>query len=275
MTLAAQDVEFLRELVARNSGNQLDSCHDYLFESRLQHLVRAQGFSSVAGLVAALRLAQPSSLERSVAEAMTINETSFFREPAAFDLLRDVLLPALLVRRRDARALRFWSAACSSGQEAYSLAMLLGAHFPQLASWSIDILGTDLSAGMIARAAAGRYSRMEIDRGLSPDLISKYLAPAGDEWEVSPALRSLCRFQRRNLCSSPPLPRACDVIFLRNLLLYFPPATRNRVLRVIHRSLAPDGILFLGASEQLPNDSQHWKAMLAPKAVWYCPLPCR
>lgn len=273
MTLAVQDIEFLRELVARNSGNQLDSCHDYLFESRLQHLVRAQGFSSVAGLVAALRLAQASPLERSVAEAMTINETSFFREPAAFDLLRDSLLPALVGRRRGSRTLRCWSAACSSGQEAWSLAMLLCEHFPQLGSWSIDILGTDVSAQMIARAETGRYSRMEIDRGLSPDLIAKYLVRAGEEWEVAPVLRSRCRFQRRNLCASPPLPQACDVIFLRNVLLYFPPPTRDHVLRVIHRSLAPDGILFLGASEHLSD--AHWKPVLTPKAVWYCPVASR
>lgn len=151
MTLAAQDVEYLRALLARNSGNRLAPSHDYLFESRLQHLIRARGLSSVAQLVAALRSAPDSMLERSVAEAMTINETSFFREPAAFDLLRDSLLPALIERRRATRTLRFWSAACSSGQEAYSLAMLLREDFPQLASWSIDILGTDVAAGMIAR----------------------------------------------------------------------------------------------------------------------------
>ncbi len=274
MTLAAHDVAYLRALVARNSGNQLDTSHDYLFESRLQRLIRARGFPSVAHLVAALRSAPGSSLERSVAEAMTINETSFFREPAAFDLLRDSLLPALIERRRGCRTLRFWSAACSSGQETYSLSLLLCEHFPQLASWSIDILGTDLSAGMIARAAAGRYSRMEVDRGLPAPFLLKYMVQDGDEWEVSPVLRLLCRFQRRNLCTSPALMQPCDVIFLRNVLLYFPPATRDRVLQTIHRSLAPDGILILGASEQLPSDA-HWKPVLTPRAVWYCPLSGR
>jgi chemotaxis protein methyltransferase CheR len=274
MTLAAHDVEYLRGIVARNSGNCLDACHDYLFESRLQRLTRVHGFSSVGHLVAALRSAPGSNLERSVAEAMTINETSFFREPAAYDLLRDALLPELLARRRGRRTLRIWSAACASGQEAYSLAMLLCEHFPQLASWSIDILGTDVSAGMIARAAAGRYSNMEVSRGL-PQRFLKYMIRTGDEWEVSPALRGLCRFQRRNLCTSPPLPQIWDVIFLRNVLLYFPPATRDLVLLAIHGSVAPDGILFLGASEQLPSDSQHWKAMLTPRAVWYSPLPTR
>jgi chemotaxis protein methyltransferase CheR len=274
MTLVAQDVKYLRDLVARNSGNRLDTCHDYLFESRLQRLVRAQGFASVAELVAALRSAQDSLLERSVAEAMTINETSFFREPTAFGLLRDSLLPVLIERRHRSRILHFWSAACSSGQEAYSLAMLLCEHFPQLGSWSIDILGTDLSACVIARAEAGRYSRLEVDRGLSPKFLLKYLRSTGDDWEVSPALRSLCRFQRRNLCTAPPLPQPCDVILLRNVLLYFPPPTRDRVLATMHRSLAPDGILVLGATEQLSNHS-HWKPVLTRKAVWYRPLPVR
>lgn len=266
MTLAARDVEFLRSLVARISGNQLDSLHNYLFESRLQRLIRAQGYSSVTDLVAALRAAKASPLERSVAEAMTINETSFFREPASFDLLRDSLLPDL-IRRRGSRTLRFWSAACSSGQEAWSLAMLLCEHFPQLASWTIDVLGTDLSASMIARAATGRYSSAEVDRGL-PGRFHKYLLRSGDLWEISPAVRALCRFQRRNLCTAPALPEPCDVIFLRNVLLYFPAATRDRVLMAVHRSLAPDGVLFLGATEQLPNSSG-WKPVLTPNAVWY------
>ena len=274
MTLATQDIEYLRALLARNSGNRLAPSHDYLFESRLQHLIRDRGLSSVSHLVAALRSAPGSALERSVAEAMTINETSFFREPAAFDLLRDSLLPALIERRRAPRTLRFWSAACSSGQEAYSLAMLLREDFPQLVSWSLDILGTDISAGMIARAAAGRYSSVETGRGLPTSLLLRYMYRAGEEWEVKPALRSLCRFQLRNLCTCPPLPQLCDVIFLRNVLLYFPPATRSRVLHTMHRSLAPDGILFLGASEPMPEDSR-WKAILTPKAVWYRPLPAR
>ena len=274
MTLAARDVEYLRALLARNSGNRLEPSHDYLFESRLQHLLRDRGFPSVGDLVAALRRAQGSALERCVAEAMTINETSFFREPAAFDLLRDSLLPDLIERRRQRRTLRFWSAACSSGQEAYSLAMLLRENFPQLAAWSIDILGTDVSAGMVARAEAGRYSRAEIRRGLPVPLQLRHMTRAGDEWEVAPAIGSLCRFQPRNLCTSPPLPQLRDVIFLRNVLLYFPPATRSHVLLTMHRSLAPDGILFLGASEQMPDQS-HWKAVMAPKTVWYSPLPAR
>ncbi len=274
MTLAAHDMEYLRDVMARNSGNFLDSGHDYLFESRLQHLIRDRGFPSVAHLVAALRTAPGSSLERCVAEAMTINETSFFREPASFSLLRESLLPALIERRRARRTLRIWSAACSSGQEAYSVAMLLCEHFPELASWSIDILGTDVSAGMVARAGAGRYSSVEVKRGLPSGFLVKYLVRSDDEWEISAGLRRLCRFQPRNLCTSAPLPQRCDVIFLRNVLLYFPPATRDRVLRTMHGSLAPDGVLFLGASEQLPGNSP-WKPVLTPRAVWYCPVPTR
>lgn len=271
MTLAANDLDYLRALVARNSGNLLDVSHDYRFESRLQGLMRARGFASMPQMVDALRAAPGSSLERSVTEAMMIHETSFFREPAAFQLLRDSLLPALIQSRRGSRALRFWCAACSSGQEAYSLAMLLCEHFPQLDFWSIEILGTDLSSRMIARASAGSYSQAEINRGLPDQFLRKYMVPAEGAWEISPALRRLCRFQVRNLCTAPPLPWLYDLVFLRNVLLYFPSDTRERVLGAIHRSLAPDGALFLGAAEQLSSDSQ-WEAVLSPQTVWYRPI---
>lgn len=274
MTLSAPDIDYLRAVVARNSGNHLDASRDYLFESRLQRLAQAQGLPSLTHLVSALRSDVSAALHRSVAEAMTINETSFFREPAVFDLLRDQLLPALIDRRRSTRTLRIWSAASSSGQEAWSLAMLLREHFPLLASWTLDIFGTDLSAEMVARASAARYQRIEINRGLPARFLLKYMVRTGDEWEVAPDLHRLCRFQQRNLCSLPVFPDTFDIIFLRNVLIYFPHDTRQQVLLSMHRALAPDGILFLSLSEQ-PRMDSHWQTVLTPKAVWYRPLPTR
>jgi chemotaxis protein methyltransferase CheR len=272
MSLSAIDADYLRGVVMRNSGNQVDPARDYLFESRLQRVLRTKGMQSLDQLVSALRSDSGSLLQRSVAEAMTINETSFFRDTASFDLLREELLPALIRERQNVRKLRFWSAASSSGQEAYSLAMLLREYFPSLLAWNIEIFGTDLSAEMIERARAGRYQRLEINRGLPARLLLKYLQRSGDEWEMAPDLRRLCHFQQRNLCDAAPYPERFDVILLRNVMIYFPPETRHTVLRRIHRSLAPDGALLLGVSEQTSMGS-HWQTVLTPKAVWYRPLP--
>ncbi|MGA8529497.1 MAG: protein-glutamate O-methyltransferase CheR, partial [Acidobacteriaceae bacterium] len=250
MSVSPVDFEYLRTVVMRNSGNRVDPSRDYLFESRLQRLLRARGLQSLDQLVAALRADRTPALQRSVAEAMTINETSFFRDTAAFDLLREQLLPELIERRRESRFLRFWSAASSSGQEAWSLAMLLREHFPQLAGWHIDILGTDISLEMVERATAGRYQRIEINRGLPARMLLKYFVRSNDEWEVAPDLKRLCRFQQRNLCLAPTLTETFDVIFLRNVMIYFPQETRNQLLLSIHRSIARDGILFLGLGEQ-------------------------
>ena len=271
MSASTLDYDYLRGVVMRNSGNQVDPARDYLFESRLQGLLRNRGFESLSQLVSALRSDPGTVLQRSVAEAMTINETSFFRDTPTFDYLRETLLPALIESRRDIRTLRFWSAASSSGQEAYSVAMMLREHFPLLASWRIDILGTDLSAEMVARAGAGRYQRIEINRGLPARFLVKYLVRTGDEWEIHPDIKRLCRFQQRNLVQVPVTAEAFDVIFLRNVMIYFPQETRRQVLLTMHRALPPDGILFLGLSEQ-PRMDSHWQTMLTAKTVWYKPI---
>lgn len=272
MTLSTLDADFLRGIVLRVSGNRVDASRDYLFESRLQRLVRARGLASLADLIAVLRSDATMALQRQVAEAMTINETSFFRDQPTFDLLREELLPALIARRQHTRILRFWSAAASTGQEAYSIAMMIREFFPQLATWTIDILGTDLSLEMVERATAGRYMRIEVNRGLPARFLLKYMARTGDDWEVAPEIRRMCRFQQRNLCDPALLSGRFDVIFLRNVLLYFPHETRRAVLRQMHCELAPDGILFLAIAEQPPNDAR-WQTMLTPKTAWYRPLP--
>lgn len=272
MSLSTIDADYLRAVVMRISGNHVDPARDYLFESRLQRVLRNKGMQSIGQLVSALRVEAGSALRRSVAEAMTINETSFFRDTASFDLLREELLPALIAARAAVRTLRIWSAASSSGQEAYSVAMLLREHFPAVANWKIDILGTDLSAEMVDRARAGRYQRIEINRGLPARLLLKHFVRTDDEWEVSPDMRRICRFQQRNLCDAVPVAETFDIILLRNVMIYFPQETRQKVLLAMHRSLAPDGALLLGMSEQARMDS-HWHAVLAPKSAWYRPVP--
>ncbi|HEY1501286.1 MAG TPA: protein-glutamate O-methyltransferase CheR [Acidobacteriaceae bacterium] len=270
-TASSLDYEYLRGVVMRNSGNQVDSSRDYLFESRLQRLLRERGMQSISQLVSALRSETGPTLQRSVAEAMTINETSFFRDTSTFEYLRETLLPPLIESRRDTRSLRFWSAASSSGQEAYSIAMMLREYFPQLAGWRIDILGTDLSGEMVERSSSGRYQRIEINRGLPARLLVKYFVRTDDDWEIHPDIKRLCRFQQRNLCQNFFLQESFDVIFLRNVMIYFSPETRHQVLLTMHRSLAPDGVLFLGLSEQ-PRMDSHWQTILTPRTVWYKPI---
>jgi chemotaxis protein methyltransferase CheR len=263
---ATVDYVYLRQLVFGQSQNVLDPTRDYLFETRLTKVLRNQGMTRLDELVHHLKLAKNPQLERTVAEAMTINETSFFRDSRPFELLRIDLLPKLIEDRRLMRALRIWSAACSTGQEAYSTAMLLLEHFPQLAGWNIHIEGTDLCGEVVQRAQAARYHRIEINRGLPARFVVRYFDHTGEDWVAKPGVRKLCTFRQANLCA-PQLPfnRAddrFDVIFLRNVMLYFSQETRRTLLAGVHRLLTPDGILFLGSSEQ-PADSSIWTAVLA------------
>jgi chemotaxis protein methyltransferase CheR len=260
------DYGFLRRLVYGLSQNVLDPSRDYLFETRLTKLLRNQGMTHLNELIEHLKLRRNPELERSIAEAMTINETSFFRDGRPFELLRTELLPKLIESRRSVRALRYWSAACSSGQEAYSLGMLMHEHFPMLAGWNMRIEGTDICADVVERAQIGCYHRIEINRGLPARLVVKYFDHIGEDWVVKPELKRMCTFRQANLCQSPlPFNRAderFDVIFLRNVMLYFSQETRKALLAGIHRLLPPDGILFLGSSEQ-PADPSIWTPVLA------------
>jgi chemotaxis protein methyltransferase CheR len=265
-TSSSVDYGYLRQLVFGLSQNVLDPSRDYLFETRLTKLLRNQGMTQLEELVQQLKLKKNPALERAIAEAMTINETSFFRDGRPFELLRTELLPKLIESRRPSRGLRFWSAACSTGQEAYSLAMLLTEHFPQLNGWNIRIEGTDICAEVVARAQAGCYHRIEINRGLPARSVVRYFDHVGEDWTVKPEIRKMCNFRQANLCGSQlPFNRAddrFDVIFLRNVMLYFSQETRRPLLAGIHRILAPDGILFLGSSEQ-PSDPTIWTPVLA------------
>ena len=265
-TAPSVDYGYLRQLVFGLSQNVLDPSRDYLFETRLCKLLRNQGMTHLEELVQHLKLRKNSTLERSIAEAMTINETSFFRDGRPFELLRTELLPKLIESRRHARGLRFWSAACSTGQEAYSLGMLLLEYFPLLAGWNIRIEGTDICSEVMDRAQAGCYRRIEMNRGLPARFMVRYFDHLGEDWSVKQEIRKMCNFRRANLCQWPlPFGRAddrFDVIFLRNVMLYFSQETRKTLLAGIHRLLASDGILFLGSSEQ-PADPSIWTPVLA------------
>jgi chemotaxis protein methyltransferase CheR len=271
---ATVDYAFLRQVVFEQSQNVLEPARDYLFETRLSKLMRNHGLSHLEELIQLLRLKRDPALQRAVAEAMTINETSFFRDARPFELMRIDLLPKLIEARRNVRSLRFWSAACSTGQEAYSTGMLLLEHFPQLSSWNVRIDGTDISSEVVHRCQSGTYHRIEMNRGLPARNIVRFFDHQGEDWTVKPELRKLCFFRQGNLCGlvppfSPPTDRF-DVIFLRNVMLYFSQETRKKLLAHIHRLLAPDGVLFLGSSEQ-PADPSIWTPVLAGGTCYFRP----
>ena len=265
-TSSSVDYDYLRHLVFGLSQNVLDPSCDYLFETRLSKLLRNQGMTQLEELVQHLKVRKNPALERSIAEAMTINETSFYRDGRPFELLRTDLLPKLIEARRSTRRLRFWSAACSTGQEAYSISMLLLEHFTLLAGWNIRIEGTDICSEVVEKAQSGTYHRIEMNRGLPARSVVRFFDHAGEDWTVKPEIKKMCNFRQANLCSNPlPFNRAedrFDVIFLRNVMLYFSQDTRKTLLAGIHKVLAPAGILFLGSSEQ-PADPSIWTPILA------------
>lgn len=271
MTCTEADFAYLRAVVLEQSANALDASRDHHFEARLQRLLKESGFAALDRLVAALRRQPDSTIKRCIAEAMTVNETSFFRDRAPFDLMRLELLPALIRRRASSRRLRLWSAACSTGQEAYSLAITLCEHFPQLRDWAVEILGTDISAEVVERAREGWYQRIEVNRGLPVRYLLKYMQRVGDEWQMVPSIRRLCQFRRRNLCNSLLLAEKYDVILLRNVMLYFSMDTRRQLLLNMHRLLESDGFLILGASEQ-PALPSHFEPVLVHNTCYYKPI---
>lgn len=272
MGCSDSDYAYLRELVRTQSANVVDSSRNTLFESRLQPLVQVAGAANLEGLVGLLRENRSAPLHRAVAEAMTINETSFFRDLKPFDVLRNDVLPQLIEQRSAERKLRIWSAASSTGQEAYSLAMLLVEHFPQLARWDVRILGTDLSRDVIEYAKRGRYRRLEVNRGLPARLLVKYFRRDEEEWQVSESLKALCEFEVGNLCTPPVRAFAFDLVLLRNVLLYFSQRDRSAVFQEVHRRLNPRGFLLLGNAEQAEDSTELFNAEFFKDCYFYRPV---
>jgi chemotaxis protein methyltransferase CheR len=273
-TAQSVDYGYLRQLVFGLSQNVLDPSRDYLFDTRLTKLLRNQGMAHLEELVQHLKLKRNPVLERSIADAMTINETSFFRDSRPFELLRTDLLPKMIEARRHMRSLRFWSAACSTGQEAYSLGMLMLEHFPLLTGWNLRMEGTDICTEVVEKAQHGCYHRIEMNRGLPARFVVRYFDHLGEDWTVKQEVKKMCNFRQASLSGATlPFSRAedrFDVIFLRNVMLYFSQETRKVLLAGIHRVLAPDGILFLGSSEQ-PADPSIWTPVLAGGTCYFRP----
>jgi chemotaxis protein methyltransferase CheR len=247
MTLTAQEFTFISTLVRRDAAIVLEPGKEYLVEARLMPLARQTGASTVSEFVLRAQQRPEPEIQRRIVDALTTNETSFFRDGEPFTAMTTMVMPELLSRRASTRHLRVWSAACSSGQEPYTLAMQLQDHLP--GGWAYEILGTDISSEMLQRAEAGLYTQLEVNRGLPAASLVRHFERVGATWRVSPQLRRNVSFRRLNLAAPlPPLP-PFDVIFLRNVLIYFDVETKRSVLQRVSAALKPDGWLFLGSAE--------------------------
>lgn len=271
MTVASADFAFLGELLQRRAGIQLEPGKEYLVTSRLEPVARSAGLASVAELVAALRSPGGSAVADAVVDAMTTNETSWFRDVHPFESLRTVVLPDLLSRRSGPRRLSIWCAACSSGQEPYSVAILLKEHFPQLAAWDVRILATDISPTMIERARAGNYSQLEVNRGLRAPLLVRYFTRQGSRFRLNEDVRSMVEFRVHNLTGSWAAIPQVDVVLMRNVLIYFDPRTKKQVLDRVGEVLRDDGYLLLGGSETTLNLDVAFERVTAGRTTWYRP----
>lgn len=269
MTLSAIDLEFVSRLVRERSAIVLDAGKGYLVESRLAPVARAAGLGSVERLVRRLRAGGAVSLQESVVEAMTTNETFFFRDHHPFELLRTTIVPALMQLHATSRSLTMWSAACSSGQEVYSIAMLLREHFPQLATWRVRLLATDLSRDMVRRTREGVYTQLEVNRGLPAPLLVKYLKPVGTSWQVRADLRAMVETREMNLAAPWPAFPGIDVVLMRNVLIYFDPATKQKILHNVSSLLRPGGALLLGAAESTVGMTSAFQRVQEGKAGYY------
>ncbi len=272
MTCSDSDYAYLRKLVLEQSANLINPSRNALFDARLKPIAQKAGASNLKDFVSLLKVDRAPHLHRAVAEAMTINETSFFRDLKPFEMLRETIFPRLIEQRRQQRRLRIWSAASSTGQEAYSLAMLIVEHFPELAGWDVKIIGTDISQYVLDYARRGRYRRLEVNRGLPARMLLKYMVRDGEEWEISERIRSMCEFQYANLCEALPKLPVFDLVMLRNVLLYFPPQDRSYLFNDVHRLLAPDGCLVLGNAEQAEDSSDLFEVEFASNSYCYRPV---
>jgi chemotaxis protein methyltransferase CheR len=243
------DYDYLRKLLKDRSGLTLSAEKQYLVESRLLPVARRVAADGLSGLVQKLKSPGAEPLIVEVVEAMTTNESFFFRDKLPFDHFRNGIMPALLTARASQRHIRIWCAAASTGQEPYSLAMCLKEMAGQIAGWRIEILGTDLSTEVLEKAKAGIYSQFEVQRGLPIQFLVKYFAQVGEAWQIAPELRAMVQYKPFNLLHNFSHLGAFDVVFCRNVLIYFDQNTKIDMFDRIAKVLQPDGYLVLGAAE--------------------------
>jgi chemotaxis protein methyltransferase CheR len=251
-----------------NTGLVLGPDKLYLVESRLSPVARKFNTGDLDGLAETLRSGKNAELQRDVIDAMMTNESFFFRDGKPFDQFKQVVLPRLLQNRAAQKSFRIWSAACSTGQEPYTLAMILKEEQAKLAGWRIEIVGTDLSRDALDRAKQGAYSQFEVQRGLPITLLVKYFTQVGDRWQISPELKTNISFRELNLLSDFTSLGTFDVVFCRNVLIYFDQPTKTKILEKISRMMPSDAVLYLGGAETVLGVTEKFAPMPAQRGIY-------
>jgi chemotaxis protein methyltransferase CheR len=266
--MTPQDYDYIRKMLRERSGLVLSSEKQYLVESRLLPVTRKAGLSNLAELVAALKGAPLSPLSTTVVEAMTTNESFFFRDKLPFEHFRDTVMPALLAARAQERVIRIWCSAAATGQEPYSLAMALKDMGAALAGWRIEILGTDISSAALDRAKAGIYSQFEVQRGLPIQSLVKHFTQLGEHWQISADIRGMVTYRHFNLLQDFAGLGLFDVVFCRNVLIYFDQDTKAAVLNRVARTMRDDSYLMLGAAETVVGLTTAFKPLPDHRGVY-------
>ncbi len=270
-SLSGESFDFVRDLIHKQAALVLEPHKAYLVESRLASLARSEGALSVDAFLKRLRGRRVGLLHEKIVEAMTTNETLFFRDPPVFDALRLQVIPQLIKQRTTQKLLNIWSAASSTGQEPYSLALMFNEFFPELSSWDIRIFATDVSNEVLEVAKMGQFSQIEVNRGLPATLLVKYFRKVGTRWLIRDDIRQMVTFFPCNLAGEWPSMPQLDLILMRNVLIYFDLATKRSIIARARRGLKRDGVLLLGNGETMVNVGAGFVRMTYDKAVYYKP----
>ena len=259
--MTPQDFDYLRKLLRERSGLVLSAEKQYLAESRLVPVARRHAIATLGELVGKIKANEMSPLAMEVVKAMTTNETFFFRDKVPFDHIRETILPALITARAREKRIRIWCTAASTGQEPYSIAMILREFNAQLAGYRTEIIATDISGEVLARAKAGIYSQFEVQRGLPIQQLVKYFSQVGETWQIAPEIRAMVQFRPLNLLKDFSALGTFDLVFCRNVLIYFDQDTKIQVLNRIVRQMPETGFLALGAAETVVGLTDAFKPM--------------
>ncbi len=266
--MKVEDFDLFVKIVYQRSGLVLTKEKAYLLDSRLMPVARRWNLAGLDELAAVLRQRMDEALLADITDAMTTNESSFFRDQRPFDQFRQIVLPKFIAARAANKRLRIWSAACSNGQEPYSLAMILDEEASKMPGWNVEIIATDLCRDVLEKAKQGLYTQFEVQRGLPIQMLVKHFTQVGDKWQISKAMQSKIKYQPFNLLESMTAMGQFDIIFCRNVLIYFDQPTKTRVLENMSRQMPNDGVLYLGGAETVLGITQAFKPMDGQRGLY-------
>ncbi len=270
MPISPSDFEYIREFAREEAAIVLEPGKEYLVQTRLEPIVKEEGYDSIASYLSKMRSERGfSSMHSKVIDALTTNETLFFRDFHPFETLKSEILPEIIKRRSQEKKFAIWSAASSTGQEAYSIAMLILENFPQVANWEVEIVGTDLCSKAVNKAQEGLYSQLEVNRGLPLPLLAKYFKQEEKQWRIKEDLKRMVSFRQMNLIQNWGSLPTFDIVLIRNVMIYFEVEVKRRILGEIRKVLHPEGYLFLGASETTMNIDSDWQPVSVGQSVLY------